>query len=184
MSRTIDHLLIRNLSDGIGTVAADLSVAYEANDLAKEVGARGAKAAAAVAATLSATTSFLFQVVMMLIALYFLLLHGDELVAWLDQLLPLAPGQTRALLHEFRQTSFAVIFSTGVTAGVQAAAALIGYLIAHVPHPVFFTGVTFFVAFIPAIGAAGAGLAASLVLLGILLADLAYAWADPRITYD
>jgi predicted PurR-regulated permease PerM len=159
--------LVGRLPDGLEGLVRRLLQhlpVYETNDLAKEVGARGAKAAAAVAATLSATGAFLFQVVMMLIALFFLLLHGDELVAWLDQLLPLAPGQTRQLLLEFRKTSFSVILSTVATAGVQSAAALIGYLIAKVPHPLFFTGVTFFVAFIPAIGAAGAGLAASLVL--------------------
>ena len=64
--------------------------------------------------------------------------------------------------------SFTVIVSTVATAGVQALAALIGYLIARVPHPLFFAGVTFFVAFIPAIGAAVVCLAAAglLVLMG------------------
>jgi predicted PurR-regulated permease PerM len=113
---------------------------YEADDLAKEVGVRGGKAAAALAATLSATGSFLFQVAMVLVALYFLLLHGDELVAWLDGLLPLAPGQTRELLVEFRRTAYAVIVSTVATSGVQAAAALIGYLIARVPLLLVMTG--------------------------------------------
>jgi predicted PurR-regulated permease PerM len=136
----------------------------EAGDLADQVGAQSTKAAAAVAATLSATGSLLFQAVMMLIALYFLLLEGDTFVAWLDDLLPLAPGQTRELLLEFKRTSLAVIVSTGVTAGVQAAAALVGYLIAGVPHPVFFACVTFFVAFIPAVGAGAAGLVAALIL--------------------
>jgi predicted PurR-regulated permease PerM len=138
---------------------------YEASDLASAVGARGTKAAAAVAATLSATGSFLFQLAMMLVALFFLLLDGDKLVDWLDGLLPLAPGQTRALLVDFKKTSYAVIVSTVATAGVQAAAALLGYLIARVPHPFFFTGATFFVAFIPAVGAAGAGLVAAGLLL-------------------
>jgi len=47
-----------------------------------------------------------------------------------------------------------VIVSTVITAAVQALAALIGYVIARVPHPVFFAGLTFLVAFIPAVGAA------------------------------
>lgn len=136
----------------------------EGGGLADKVGAQSGKAAAAVAATISATGAIVFQAVMMLIALYFLLLEGDVFVAWLDDLLPLAPGQTRELLVEFKRTSFAVIVSTGVTAGVQAAAALIGYLIARVPHPFFFAGVTFFVAFIPAVGAGAVGLVAALVL--------------------
>jgi predicted PurR-regulated permease PerM len=134
-------------------------------DLAHQMGAQGGKAAAAVGATLAATGSFLFQTIMMLIALYFLLLGGDHLVSWIDGLSPLKRGQTRELLLEFKKTSFAVVMSTIVTAGVQAVAALIGYLIARVPHPFFFAGVTFIVAFIPAVGAGSTAMVAALLLL-------------------
>ena len=48
---------------------------------------------------------------------------------------------------------------------MQALAALIGYFIAGVPSPIFFGLVTFFVAFIPAIGAAVVCLVAALLLL-------------------
>jgi predicted PurR-regulated permease PerM len=160
--------LISRLPDWLAGIVRravrDLPV-YEMKDLAAQVSERGGKAAAAVAATLSATGAFLFQVAMMLVALYFLLLQGDELVAWLDGLLPLAPGRTRELLVDFKKTSYAVIVSSVGTAGVQAAAALVGYLIARVPHPLFFTGVTFFVAFIPAVGAASVGVVAALLLV-------------------
>jgi predicted PurR-regulated permease PerM len=101
---------------------------------------------------------------MMLIAFYFLLVQGDELVGWLDKVSPLQPGQTRELLTEFKKVSYAVIVSTVLTAAIQAAAALIGYLISRVPHPIFFAGVTFFVAFIPAIGAASVCLVAAVIL--------------------
>jgi predicted PurR-regulated permease PerM len=47
---------------------------------------------------------------------------------------------------------------------VQALAALVGYLIMRVPHPLFFAGVTFLVAFIPAVGAASVCLAAAALL--------------------
>jgi predicted PurR-regulated permease PerM len=130
----------------------------------KQVSAQGGKAAVAVGAAVKATGSLLFQAVMMLIALYFLLVQGNELIAWLDGLSPLRPGQTRELLAEFKKVSYAVIVSTVITAGVQAGAALGGYLIARVPNPIFFAGVTFFVAFIPAIGAASVCLAAAFLL--------------------
>jgi predicted PurR-regulated permease PerM len=122
------------------------------------------KVAAAVGGALAATWSFVFDATMMLIALYFLLIQGDELVNWLDRTLPLKPGQTRELLQEFKKTSYAVVVSTLVTAAVQAMAALIGYLIARVPHPLFFAAITFFGAFIPAIGAASFTLLAALIL--------------------
>ncbi len=130
----------------------------------QDISGQGGKAAAAVGAAVAATGSMVFQSVMMLIALFFLLRQGDELVTWLDGISPLRPGQTRELLAEFKRTSYAVITSTVITAAVQAAAALVGYVIARVPHPLFFAGVTFFVAFIPAIGAATVCLAAALIL--------------------
>jgi predicted PurR-regulated permease PerM len=102
----------------------------------------------------SATGSFVFHSVLMLIALFFLLVSGRELVRWLDSVSPLGPGLTQELLDTFRKVSVAVIASAAITSAVQAIAALVGFMITRVPNPFFFTLVTFFVAFIPAIGAA------------------------------
>jgi predicted PurR-regulated permease PerM len=129
-----------------------------------QVTAQGGKAVVALGAAISATGSLVFQAVMMLIAFYFLLMEGDKLVGWLDEVSPLKPGQTRELLAEFKKVSFAVVVSSVITSGVQAVAALIGYFIAQVPHPIFFAGVTFFAAFIPAVGAGMVCLVAALLL--------------------
>lgn len=126
---------------------------------------QGGKAASAVGAAIVATGELVFQGAMMLIALFFLLVGGDELVKWLDEALPLRRGQIRELLAEFRKVSYAVIVSSLITAGVQAAAALVGYLIARVPYAVFFAVVTFFVALVPAVGAAAVCLFAAFILL-------------------
>jgi len=131
----------------------------------EQVNAQGARAASVVGAALLATGSLLFELAMMAIALFFLLVGGNELVAWIDDVTPLRRGQTRELLAEFKKVSYAVIVSSLISAGVQAAAALAGYLIASVPHPVFFAGVTFFFALIPVIGAAAVCLFAALILL-------------------
>ncbi len=126
---------------------------------------QGVTAAKAMGGIVSATGTILFQTAMMLIALFFLLLEGGWLVAWLERISPLKPGQTYELLSEFKKVSSAVITSSGLTAGVQAAVATVGYFIARVPHPLFFGGITFFIALIPAVGAASVCLAASLLLL-------------------
>jgi predicted PurR-regulated permease PerM len=133
--------------------------------VSEQVQKQGAGAAAAVASAVAATWGFVFNSTMMLIALFFLLVQGSELVAWLDTVLPLAEGQTRELLREFKKVSYAVVVATVVTAAVQAAAALVGFLISQVPHPIFFAAITFFGAFIPAIGAATFSLLAALILL-------------------
>jgi predicted PurR-regulated permease PerM len=131
----------------------------------KHLSEQGPKAASAVASALAATGSLIFDLTMMLIALFFLLVRGNEVLAWLDEVLPLRPTQTRELAAEFKKVSYAVIVATLITAAVQAAAALVGYLIASVPHPLFFACVTFFFAIIPAIGAGAVCLFAALILL-------------------
>lgn len=131
----------------------------------RNIGAQGGNAASALGTALMATGSLVLDVVMMLIALFFLLVGGDALLGWIDSASPMRRGQTRELFAEFRKVSYAVIVSTLITAGVQAIAALIGYLIARVPHPIFFATLTFFVAMVPAIGAASVCLFAALILL-------------------
>ena len=134
------------------------------NDAVTQVSSQGTRAAYAVGGLLTATGEFALQATMMLIALFFLLVDGQRLVDWLEEVSPLERGQTRELLTEFRNVSGAVLISTVATSGVQAVVALAGYLIARVPHPFFFALVTFFVAFIPAVGAAGVCFAAALLL--------------------
>jgi predicted PurR-regulated permease PerM len=150
--------------EGTGTSPGNQRQALAAR-LQEQVTARGGKAASLVGSTLSAMGSLVFQAAMMLVALYFFLVEGDDLVRWLDRVSPLRPGQTQELLSEFKRVSFAVVVSTVITSAVQAMAALAGYLVFRVPHPVFFAGVTFFVAFIPAIGAGAVCVAAAALLL-------------------
>jgi predicted PurR-regulated permease PerM len=133
--------------------------------LQKHATEHGPRAASAVAAALVATGSLVFDLAMMLIALFFLLVSGKDFFAWVESVSPLRPGQARELLTEFRKVSYAVIVASMATAAVQAAVAFVGYLIAAVPHPVFFAALTFFVALIPAVGAAGVCLFAALILL-------------------
>lgn len=130
----------------------------------RQLSAQGGNAAMALGATLSATATVTVQVFMMLIALYFFLLQGEQLIGWLDGVLPLKRGRFQELLIEFKKVAVAVLFSSFITSAAQAVVALIGYLTVSVPYPVFFTGATFFVAFVPAFGAAGVCLIAALLL--------------------
>jgi len=123
------------------------------------------QAAAAVGGVLSATGSFLFQSAMMLIALYFLLVDGPRLVAWLSEVVPLKRGQLPELLEDFRHVAVAVIVTTIATAAVQAAVAFVGYLVAGVPRPVFFGIATFLFTLIPALGGAMAVVLVALLML-------------------
>ncbi len=128
------------------------------------VQAQSGKAATAATAFLSATSRALVEAVLMLIAFYFLLLDGQRLVVWLERAAPLPRGRFRSFLSEFRAVSRAVVISTVGTGAVQAAAALVGYLIARVPNALFFTLVTFFMSFIPSVGAGSVPVLVSVVL--------------------
>jgi predicted PurR-regulated permease PerM len=91
-----------------------------------------------------------FALVMMLIAFYALLVHGNELFDWIKQKSPLP--ETGELLREARQVSVNVLRSAFVTAFAQGILATTGYLIAGVPNAIFFGVMTFFAAFIPSVG--------------------------------
>lgn len=139
----------------------------------QQVSTSGGTAAKAVTGVVAATGSIAVQTVMMLIAFFFFLVDGKQLVTWLGSISPLKKGQAEEILREFRNVSVSVLMSTLATAGVQAAAALVGYLIAGVPVPLFFAAITFLLALIPAVGAAVVCLAAA----GLLLLNGRMGWA-------
>ncbi len=133
----------------------------EVQQLAAE---QSGRAAAAVGGAIVATSGFVVQVGLMLVAFYFLLVDGPQLVRWLADVAPIGPSRTYELLHDFRTVSEAVLLSSLATAGVQAAAALVGFLLTGVPQPFFFALVTFIMAFIPVIGAASVSVALAVLL--------------------
>lgn len=124
-------------------------------------------AAEALRGILEAISRIAFQSVMFVIALYAFLLSGHRLVGWLASISPLRPGQLREILQEFRKTTTAVLASTVATSATQASVALVGYLIAQVPQPFFFTAATFIFAFVPAIGGSTVCILTGALLLAI-----------------
>ena len=157
--------LIADLPAALRTVAEKVRDRLPTTDSLKELGqAQGGRAASAVGGVLSATWGVLVQLVMMLIAFFFFLVDGSRLVDWLEEVLPLRPGQTRALLADFRKVSVAVLVSSVATAAVQALVAFVGYLIAGIPNPFFFTLVTFVVGLVPAVGGGAVTVAAAVIL--------------------
>ncbi|HEX9604616.1 MAG TPA: AI-2E family transporter, partial [Myxococcales bacterium] len=142
-----------------------------AEEIASELAKRGLATAAVVGGALSATAQVLVQAVFLVIAFYFFLLDGRRLVEWLAGISP-APQDTQALAAELRTASRSVLASLFLTALVQAAAATAGYLIAHVPNPVFFGLLTFLAAFIPSVGTT----IVALPLAGLVLA-MGHPWS-------
>ena len=149
--RTLAERALQSLGDG-------------GQSWAQVIQSQSGKAAAAATKFLSATSHAVVEAVLMLIAFYFLLIDGHRLVSWLERVTPLPRGRFRSFLAEFRGVSRTVVFSVVGTGAVQAAGALVGYLIAQVPNAVFFTLVTFFMSFIPSVGAGSVPVLLSVVL--------------------
>jgi predicted PurR-regulated permease PerM len=125
---------------------------------------RAPATAAAVGTALSAPAGIALSTVLWLFALYFFLLGGRRLVAWLASVSPNAE-ETAAVAAQLARASRTVIASLFVTALVQAAAATVGYVIARVPHAVFFGMLTFVAAFIPSVGTSIVALPMALLVL-------------------
>ena len=132
-------------------------------ELERMVGAGGGQAVTALGSLLAITGGAIVKLAVSLVALYFFLVDGPRLVAWLDTNAPLAPGQFRELVGEFRRTAVSVLVATVATAGIQAGAALAGYLLAGAPGPLFLCTVTFLVALVPAVGGTVVVLAVALL---------------------
>jgi predicted PurR-regulated permease PerM len=164
-------------SEGVGGLVADLPAPLRAaaqkvfdrlpqdqEELSQVAGAQGGRAASAVGGFVQATWGVLVQMVMMLIAFFFLLIDGPQLVNWVVEVLPLRRKQTLTLLSDFRKVTVAVLVSSIATSAIQAAVALVGYLLAKVPNPMFFGFATFLVGLVPAVGATSVALGAALTV--------------------
>lgn len=144
----------------LGSSSSEMTAAIQ-----EQITRSGGSAAVMVGTVLVATGMFLFQAVMMLVALFFFLTNKEEVTQWLDEASPLRRGQTRELGRELVKVCKSIIVSIAATALIQSIFALIGYFIARVPHPFFFFLLTFFFAFVPGIGATSVCLLSSGLLL-------------------
>ncbi|TMQ57373.1 MAG: AI-2E family transporter [Candidatus Eisenbacteria bacterium] len=122
------------------------------------------RAAASIPRLLNEAGQIVAQALLMSVALFFMLMDGGRLLAWLDVISPLQRRQMRELFSEFRRVSASVLLGSVVTAGAQAAAALVGYLIARAPNPSFLALATFFLGLIPILGAGGFSFAVAIYL--------------------
>jgi predicted PurR-regulated permease PerM len=159
--------LLRPLPDTIENALRPLMPQAVAN-LPAGSAAAGKWAATQMQSVLTALSNFTFDLAMMMIAFFFLLVDGARLVRWLVAVSPLGPGRTRELLDECRAVARSVIGSNLLTGVAQAAVATVGYFIVQAPKPLFFSLATLLASFIPSVGTAivSVPLAALLYLSG------------------
>ena len=162
------EVLLEHLPDWLAELVRSglESFSASADELLALAKARGPATAAALGTALGATAQVLVQAVLLMIAFYFLLIDGRRVVRWLAGVTP-SPDEALAIATHLARAARSVLSSLFLTALVQSGVATAGYLIARVPHPVFFGLLTFLAAFIPSIGTTIVALPVALLMLAL-----------------
>ncbi|HLE96787.1 MAG TPA: AI-2E family transporter [Candidatus Thermoplasmatota archaeon] len=93
-------------------------------------------------------------IIVMAFVVYYGLLEGPKLVAYVRSVMPLTEAHVSHLLAEIRKVVEAVFLGQIVAALSQAALALVGFLIFGLPHPFFWAFVLAVFAVVPFLGSA------------------------------
>jgi predicted PurR-regulated permease PerM len=145
---------------GLGAHGQDLLTRL--HEAATELAARAAGVAAAIASTTMRAVLALFFA---MLTTHFVLRHWAAMTRTLEDMLPLHPRHTRALLAEVRDAGRTTLLGTLVTGVAQGVFAGIGYAIAGLPEPAFFGAATAVASLVPAVGTLLVWIPAGLALL-------------------
>jgi predicted PurR-regulated permease PerM len=109
---------------------------------------------AALGSVVTVTSHAVVTLTFTFITSYYLLLEGGALVRLIVRLLPLRADETRALIHDFRESTVGILLSIGVVSLFQGIAAGLGFYLFGVPKPLVWGALTGAVSVVPAIGTA------------------------------
>ncbi|QHS61710.1 AI-2E family transporter [Chitinophaga agri] len=115
---------------------------------------------------LGATFNTLTAIAILYFILYFMLVNGRKMEAWLYEYIPLKDENVLRLGTEFQKLVVANAVGIPAIAVIQGIVSLIGYFIFQVPQPMFWFAVTCFTAMLPVVGAAAVYVPMGLYLLG------------------
>jgi predicted PurR-regulated permease PerM len=148
---------LRRLAESLPVGAATIS---------EQAAAGGWTVARFASSLVSSASRALFNLAMMLIAYFALLLDGPRLLRWLEAVSPLRDERTHELFADFGRVSRSVLGSALASALAQSVVAWIGFAIARVPNSIFFAFLTGLAALVPVVGTP----LISLPIAGLLLA--------------
>ncbi|MDO8520078.1 MAG: AI-2E family transporter [Deltaproteobacteria bacterium] len=100
------------------------------------------------------TFSFVFGFFIMHFSVFFLFIEGKNLMKTVMNLSPIRDAYESRLFQEFKKMIEATIYGSLLTSMVQGALAGIGFWVAHVPAPLVFGTLTFFMSLVPIVGSA------------------------------
>ncbi|MDQ2049572.1 AI-2E family transporter [Natronolimnohabitans sp. A-GB9] len=101
---------------------------------------------------LNASIRMSFGLLVLVFLLYYLLVDGDQFVAWVSDVAPLEAEVREELFDEIEVVTWAVIQSHVLVALVEGLLGGLGFYLLGVPNVTFWTVVMIVVSFLPAIG--------------------------------
>jgi len=131
-------------------------------DAAADLASRGAAIAAAVATT---TFDILLMLFFAMMTLSFVLRRWKDITIRAEEMLPIRPRYTRAILDEFQRVGRTTLLGTVVTGLAQGAFAAAGYWITGVPEAAFFGAATALMSLVPGVGTLTVWVPAGIFLL-------------------
>ncbi len=93
-----------------------------------------------------------YQLIVIAVASFFMLKDGHILVEYVQDITPLSFEQRRAFFEQIERMMNAMIYGVVLTAGIQGALGMAGWIFVGLPSPAFFALVMFILAMIPFIG--------------------------------
>ena len=95
---------------------------------------------------------FVFDFMIMIITIYFLLIDKDRLLSYILRLSPLPDDQERRLIHKFREIAGAVIIGNGICSVIQGVLGGLSFIVFDLGSPVIWGVVMMILAFLPIFG--------------------------------
>lgn len=138
-------------------------VTAKLRDAAADLAARAAAVAAVIATT---TFDILLSLFFAMMTLSFILRRWDAIALRAEDMLPLRPRHTRALLEEFQRVGRSTLLGTVLTGLAQGALAALGYWITGVPEAAFLGAATAVASLIPGVGTLLVWVPAGMFLIG------------------
>ena len=140
---------IQQYLSGFGLRLQPESISNTLSDLAKELGLFLYNQASSWAANIM---QFLFQFILMILVIFFLLIDQDKLVEFCLRLSPLPDDQERRLIHKFEEITSAVLIGNGICGLIQGVLGGLAFAIFELGPPVLWGGIMAILAFLPIFG--------------------------------
>ncbi|HEX9743271.1 MAG TPA: AI-2E family transporter [Nitrospiraceae bacterium] len=95
----------------------------------------------------------LFQIILMMVCIFYFLQEGERVVGWIENALPLTQRQQRIVFQRFDEVVTASVEGNTIVALLEGTVGGLAFLVAGLPTPALWGAIMGLLAYVPAIGA-------------------------------